>query len=226
MNYVFVDFEMNPIRRAYKDERKICKNEIIEIGAVILDENYEEFKSYKQYVKPVFNERISQRVEELTSITNETVENAPLFKDAIIDFIDFCVKYCGKDNYTVYAWSGSDLEQLEGEVALKGIDDDDNYRYMVENWVDFQKEYSKILHIHSKMSLEKAISSIEKEFDGQQHDAMWDARNTARLFSLSRDKEKFVEIMSPILETFKEEKEPVSTTLGELFNFDGIDFGE
>ena len=37
MIYVFVDFEMNMIDSEYKKEKKICKSEIIEIGAVKLD---------------------------------------------------------------------------------------------------------------------------------------------------------------------------------------------
>ena len=45
MIYVFVDFEMNMIDSEYKKEKKICKSEIIEIGAVKLDEDYNEIDS-------------------------------------------------------------------------------------------------------------------------------------------------------------------------------------
>ena len=40
MNYIIVDFEMNPIAKEYIAEKQICRSEIIEIGAVIMDENY------------------------------------------------------------------------------------------------------------------------------------------------------------------------------------------
>ncbi len=226
MKHIFIDFEMNPISKLHKEERKICKNEIIEIGAVILDENFVEFKQYSQYVKPMYNERVNTRITELTGIKTEDILNAPIFEDAVMDFINFCIKYCGKDNYKVYAWSQTDLEQLEKECKLKNFEQDENYNYLKENWIDFQKEYSKILNITSVMSLEKAISSIETEFDGKAHDAMWDAKNTAKLFVLSQDEEKFKEIMKPILDNFKQEKEPVASCLGELFNFDLYDFCE
>ena len=39
MKAVFVDFEMNPIGRDQKEARRICKGEIIEIGAVKIDED-------------------------------------------------------------------------------------------------------------------------------------------------------------------------------------------
>ena len=37
MNYVIVDFEMNAVANQYKEERAICNMEIIEIGAVYIE---------------------------------------------------------------------------------------------------------------------------------------------------------------------------------------------
>lgn len=39
MKYVVIDLEMNPIASVYKAERTTCKLEVIEIGAVLLDES-------------------------------------------------------------------------------------------------------------------------------------------------------------------------------------------
>ena len=47
MKYVFVDFEMNLIDSEHGQEKKICKSEIIEIGAVKLDDNYDEIDSFQ-----------------------------------------------------------------------------------------------------------------------------------------------------------------------------------
>lgn len=44
MKYIVVDLEMNPIQSKLKQERKICKNEIIQIGAVCLNEDYDEIE--------------------------------------------------------------------------------------------------------------------------------------------------------------------------------------
>ena len=38
MKYVVIDLEMNPIASVYMAERTICKLEVIEIGAILLDE--------------------------------------------------------------------------------------------------------------------------------------------------------------------------------------------
>ena len=65
MIYVFVDFEMNMIDSEYKKEKKICKSEIIEIGAVKLDEDYNEIDSFKSYVKPAYG-TMASRIIKLT----------------------------------------------------------------------------------------------------------------------------------------------------------------
>ena len=79
MIYVFVDFEMNMIDSEYKKEKKICKSEIIEIGAVKLDEDYNEIDSFKSYVKPAYG-TMASRIIKLTGITDDMVEHMAIFR--------------------------------------------------------------------------------------------------------------------------------------------------
>ena len=58
MNYIIVDFEMNPVAGEYKEERQISRSEIIEIGAVIMDESFLVLGEFKTLVKPQFNDSI------------------------------------------------------------------------------------------------------------------------------------------------------------------------
>ncbi|MGN9136212.1 hypothetical protein ACTNDG_12440 [Clostridium sp. HCP1S3_B4] len=52
MKYIFVDFEMNPIDKKHCNICNKCSREIIEIGAVMLDEDFNKVSSYKSFVKP------------------------------------------------------------------------------------------------------------------------------------------------------------------------------
>lgn len=61
MKYIVVDLEMNPIAKKYADKAAICKNEIIEIGAVLLDENFQEISSFMTYVRPEYNSEIVKK---------------------------------------------------------------------------------------------------------------------------------------------------------------------
>lgn len=221
MNYIFVDFEMNPIDRKNKEARKTCTQEIIEIGAVMLNEKYEETDSFKMYVKPEFNTEITRKCTDITGITTEMVERAASFNEALQEFVNWCVDK-GKD-YEIYAWSENDLIQLVQEMRLKKTEGIHEINYMTSHWSDFQREYCDLLGLYKPISLETAIGSIGRDFDGQMHDALCDARNTAYIYSLSRDKEKFQEVMQPILDLLNPAEED-RCMLGELFNFNHLVF--
>lgn len=220
MKYVFVDFEMNPVSKKYQSIRKLCNREIIEIGAVILDETFKEIAEYKQYIKPQYNDEIVLTCSKLTGITKETVFLASHFQDVYLDFLEWCNKIAGTNNYQVYAWSENDLLQLKKELTLKKMDlSNPTIDWMLSNWNDFQRKYCDILGIQMIISLDKAVGSIGETFKGTKHDALWDARNTSIIFSLSQDKEAFYKKMKPILDLLKPE-EPTVYQLGDIFNFD------
>lgn len=210
MVHVFVDYEMNEIDKAYKEQRCICKREIIEIGAVKLDESGKEIDSFTQYVKPQFG-RITDYYAELTGITNEKVAEAPHFLEAMKRFYD----WVGEEVYTIYSWSDSDSIQISKEAVLKN-ETDPRLERMLDNWVDYQVEFGRLLGIERKVGLKDAVHAIGEQFEGRQHDALWDARNTADIYRMSLDREKFNMVMKPIVDLFHPQKQ-VGTTLGELF---------
>lgn len=196
MRYIFVDFEMHPINKRYKAEREICKNEIIEIGAVMLDDDYEEISSLKKYVKPVYNVSMFNHIAALTGIKGSALQNAESFYEMLKDFIDWCL-YDGGD-FMIYAWSANDLEQVLGEAKLKNICLDERDKQIIDKWVDFQDEYCKIIGAQSVVSLEKALYFAAIPFEGARHDALDDARNTAELFIATRNKNLFLEVYASV----------------------------
>lgn len=61
-----------------------------------------------------------------------------------------------------------------------------------------------------------AVHAIGEQFEGNQHDALWDARNTADIYRISLDRKKFDTLMKPLVDLFQPQKQ-VGATLGELF---------
>lgn len=221
MKYIFVDFEMNPIEGKFKEIRQLCRQEIIEIGAVMLDESYQEVDSFKQYVKPAFSSEITKKYARLTGITTAMVADAPSFNEAIDIFLSWCMSR-GED-YEIYAWSENDLVQLNKESHIKNMKKDDKLEYMINNWHDFQRQFCDLLGLYKPISLETAVSSIGREFKGHMHDALWDARNTAYIYMLSKDTKTFYSKMQPIIDLFNP-PEDNGCTLGELFDFSSLGF--
>jgi len=213
-----IDLEMNDISRKYKEERKICKREIIEIGAAMMDEQFQILDQCRIYVKPQYN-TITSDITNLTGITNDMVASAKFFKEAMDDFFLWCG---GPEEIVIYSWSDSDIKQLRKECQLK------QYRLeemkpLFGRWVDFQKEFGRLLGIEKRIALKYALGAINRDFDGHAHDAKDDALNTAYILQLSKNKEEFERVMQPIIEAFRPKKE-LTFNLGALM--EGLDFPE
>lgn len=215
MKYIVIDLEMNPIKKAFKAERVVSKNEIIEIGAVVLDESLQEIGSFKTYVKPEYNDIIERNITRLTGITTDMVSEAPSFERALHMFVNWCESM--HEDYQIFAWSESDLKQLLNESKLKQYKLTQSEQYMFHNWFDFQEEYGEVLGLERQISLKNALMYAGLDFKGRQHDALFDARNTAELFSIVRDDNKKNAALTVVLETLQEK--PLANTIGDMFDF-------
>ena len=91
MQHIFLDFEMNPIPRENREAREIVLGEIIQIGAVKLNEDYQLTDRFSLNVKPEYSP-VMPHITALTGIRQEDVENAPLLKEAIGIFTDWILK--------------------------------------------------------------------------------------------------------------------------------------
>ena len=92
------------------------KNEIIEIGAVIVNEDLNITDTFKTYVSPEHSQ-LDNYIKGLTGIKNSDVKNAPVFKEAIKIFIDWIPK-----DAVIVSWSDNDKLQIESEAKAKDVD--------------------------------------------------------------------------------------------------------
>lgn len=217
MKYIIVDLEMNAVAKEYVEEKKICCMEIIEIGAVIMDESLRVVGEFKQLVKPEYNDEIFKRYENLTGINTQMVADAPTFAEAYEMFVNWCESY--EDEYEIYAWSDSDYNQIVAEMTLKKYNNE-QMKKPLERWYDFQKEYTEKLGLERIISLEKALDYAAVSFEGHMHDALCDAKNTAELFAIVRDEERCNVVLKSVMEALKPKS--INGTLGELFNFNEL----
>ena len=196
MAWVFMDLEMKPVDKQFRRQRDICRQEVIEFGAVKLGEDMAETDSFRALVKPAYGE-IPPRYANLTGITNDMVADAADFETVLRAFD---------------AWSGSDLDQLRGEVKMKSIDFP--LDRLAGKWADFQKIFTRAVGLKRELSLEQAVNIADISFEGHQHDALWDARNTAELFRIYRDEGRFNAVIGPLREAVNPRKQ-ISFTLAD-----------
>lgn len=132
MKHIVIDLEMNKIVKQYRDTLKLS-SELIEIGAVRMNEKFEVIDTYQTYVSPDFG-RMDERIIQLTGITDEKLKGAPKFAEVMDDF----AKWIGREKTQFYSWSMSDIRQFQNEAEFK------QYRgriihKMETNWNDFQE---------------------------------------------------------------------------------------
>ncbi len=216
MKYIVVDFEMNPVSKEFKEQKAICRNEIIEIGAVLLDESFKEQDSFQMYVKPCFSSEIRKYIVQLTGITDCMIGNAPGFTKAMKLFFEWCLS-CG-DDVQVIQWSESDYEQIAGEMLQKQYPLSEKERSLMTGWHDFQKEYGDVIGTEKQTSLNYAVMLAGEEFEGKRHDALHDARNTARIFRTVRIPEERQKSLGKVIEVLNIHTQ-IGTLLGEMFDF-------
>ena len=209
MNKLVIDLEMADKALV----NKIRIHEIIEIGAVLLDENNNILGTYHSYVRNEHG-KISRTITELTGIDETKTAGAPKLIEVFSDMED---KFCKLDTSTVtlYTWSENDTAEILKEMQAKQLNHP-GVKSLCNKYVDIQQIFSERIHLHKAMNLTKALNLIGIEFDGKEHGALDDAINTAKMLQLleGEDLQELIDKIHKILEG-----EPMVNTIGSLFDF-------
>lgn len=83
MFYVIMDLEWN---NSYNKYKKCFVNEILEIGAVMVDEELEVIDTFSVIIRSQLIKKLSGRVKNLTHISNEAMSSGVSFQRAVTDF--------------------------------------------------------------------------------------------------------------------------------------------
>ncbi|MCQ2533834.1 MAG: exonuclease domain-containing protein [Clostridia bacterium] len=222
MNYIFVDFEMERIDRIHKTARKISRMEIIEIGAVMLNSDFEEISSFKRYVKPSYSEHISNMITDLTGISDATLLGKKDIREELLNFSEWCLSE--GEEFCVYAWSENDLAQVISEMKLKNITKTPSLTKVIDNWKDLQLEFDKSLLKDYHTSLSNALDALGMVFEGHMHDALDDAHNTGRVYKAMATSDDYKEEVNIIKSYLYDENRKSGATLGDLLDFSIFNF--
>jgi len=218
MKHIVVDLEMNGVAKEYRKALR-CRNEVIEIGAVMLDEELHEISSFRTYVKPEYNTGIEPKIVKLTGIDDEMVKNAPDFKTAFKMFINWCNGV--DDEIQIYAWSDTDYKQITGEMTAKEYVIDEEDRTVTDvKWTDLQKMVNERIGMKQQISLETAINMSGIELTGHMHDALDDARNTSVFLDVLSNPEVYKNTLERLEKMLNPER--LTTSLGAMFDFSAM----
>ena len=209
---VVIDIEMCIVQKEYQWKDYPYEHEIIQIGAVMMDEAYGITGEFSSYVRPRYG-RIDHFIQGLTGISDKDILEAPSLKEALEDMVFW---FAGRE-VTFYSWSRTDYVQIAREIQAKGIDEEKMAVILDKgNWVDYQQIAGKRFGKPWRMSLEDALMFAEVEPEGKQHDGLADARNTARLIAKMEKNPESRFLQDRLQE--EQNKEALGTSLGSLLS--------
>ena len=149
--------------------------EIIEIGAVKVNEDLEVVDEFCVFIKPILHPKIDKFCTKLTSITQDDVDGAPHFDEAIKMFEEWMD--VGNVRNALFSWGDFDRRQFVQDSQLHELRLD-----WLKYWACLQRHYSKFKGSSNQIGLKNALKLEGLEFDGVQHRAIEDARNMTELF--------------------------------------------
>lgn len=179
MHYIVFDLEFNQGCKSTEDIKPLsnpkCPFEIIQIGALKLDEHFNEVSSLDMFIKPTLYTELNPIVEKLTGIKIETLNNSKSFKEVYNTLSDFITP----DDILV-VWGKGDIKELFRNILYHNLD----LSLISNRYINIQSYASKYFKCTKgvNIGLSKAIHRLEIPIKDEFHNAFNDAYYTAEIF--------------------------------------------
>ncbi len=178
MTYIVLDLEWN---QAMSSKSSVfnhlpihLRGEIIQIGAVKLDENMCPCDEFQADVKPVWFRKMHYKVKKLTGFDNERLDHGMPFPEAMEKFWQWAGPDC-----TYMTWGYDDHGIMEQNLIIHDMEID-----WMGNWINLQLIYNQQTDgDRNQKSLETAMEHFGIVQTRVAHDALGDAYNTGLVCS-------------------------------------------
>ncbi|MDQ0122790.1 inhibitor of KinA sporulation pathway (predicted exonuclease) [Pseudomonas lini] len=157
----------------------VTEMEIIEIGATLVDRKGRELDSFQRFVRPLRRPLLTPFCRELTHITQADVDGAEPLGEVWPSF----ERWLGQHHARLEGWASwgdYDRKQLLQEWQRLQLD---SALSRVQH-MNLKQRFAKARRLERPLGLNGALQLAGMQFTGQQHRALEDARNTARLLPL------------------------------------------
>lgn len=176
MNYIVLDLEWNQSAHGKNRELKALPFEIIEIGAIKLNDDFQIVDQFQSIVRPVIYPQMHYISREITGFTTAELKNGDKFPEVLERFI----KWCGKETFRFCTWGPLDLTELQRNMKY--------YRIPLFPapvfFYDIQEIFSIVVNDGTaRRSLEYAVEYFKLKKEIKFHRAMSDAYYTALIMS-------------------------------------------
>lgn len=183
MTQIIYDFEFNTAFKIDRHTRRLlkgdahpeCPQEIIEIGAVRLNDRLEVEDTFQMMIKPSLYHKMHPKIRQKTKITREELELGTPFREAIVIFRE----WIGSEDSVMGSWGIDDHQELVRNCRFHHID-----TTWFQRHVDIQQLCMKHLEMPKgyQVGLKKAVQHFGIHLDNSFHKALHDAIYTAHVY--------------------------------------------
>lgn len=174
MNYIIFDLEWNQAADLRTRRANSLLFEIIEIGAVKLNEKREQIDDFHELIKPQVFRTMNQVTGDLIHLKMEQLENCRSFPEVAGDF----VRWCGSD-YIFCTWGSLDITELQKNMDYYNMTP---VSEKTVKYYDVQKLFSIAFEDRkSRRTLQYAVDFLGIRKDEAFHRAYTDAYYTAQI---------------------------------------------
>lgn len=197
MRYIIMDLEWN---NTYGRRINGFINEVIEIGAVKLDDQFQILDTFSCFIKSQIGKKLRGSVKRLTNITNEDINSGTQFTQAFAEFR----RWLGSEKNVVLTWGDGDIRVLI-----------DNYKYLngiatipfLTCYADLQRLFQVVYKTPSSKQVGLAAAAemlCLKCDDYAAHRALDDSLLSVEIFKKCYDAEQLDRIMKKCDSAFYE----------------------
>ncbi|AZN41821.1 3'-5' exonuclease [Paenibacillus albus] len=172
MDYIILDIEFNG--RKFASDLPM---EVIEIGAVRLNEALEPVNEFTALIKPVYFAKLNEFIKKKTGIPQEGIDAAESFPTVMTAFLSWLGPH---ENFLILTWGGEDMKRIVFDTRMHKMDD----AYWLEaKYYDLLKGYIRYKGVSNDVSVEAALLDLGLGGeDNNAHRALEDARMTGDIF--------------------------------------------
>jgi len=169
MNYIILDTEFN--KPAYS---RLNVQEIIEIGAVKLNDKLQNVGAFKMFIKPHIYLSLNKHVGKITQITNEDLKYTVTFVSVLKYFRTWVNE---NEEHIFCCWGYDDIREIQNNCKYYNI----SYNWF-KPWFNIQDAYMKLFNLEKNPSLKDTVAKHNIQIDDPFHRALNDSFYTAKIF--------------------------------------------
>ena len=174
MNYIIYDLEATCWETDMEMRRN--KREVIEIGALLLDKEGTVQSRFESFVQPVVHPILSDFCRNLTTISQEEVDQADKFPEVIHKFQEW-IGLNNEEEYLLCSWGFFDKSALVKDCKLHQLDGK-----WAKKHISLRDQYPRIKNTGRAVGMSTALEMEGFEFEGTMHRGIDDAVNLAKIF--------------------------------------------